>query len=142
MAVQSKDSAGASTGAPGETPAPVKQYDRTGWPRVVDPATTRPSSGQNQYGGASVIAPGERSSPNFLAQPFDPVLEKLIADGVTDDGTGRPSVAHGNDQLRALAAKNVPDHVGAQRRDVSSGSPGGTVPDKLGTSEYAPNKKP
>ena len=103
------------------------EMSRTGPGRAADRTS---HYGRGGYSGPSSLAPFERTQSAGaklgLAQNPDADLER-----VKDGHIGVP------DQLRDIGAKNVPINRGTR-----GASPGPKVPDKLGTSDSKPVRKP
>jgi len=143
MAFQAKGSpqTGLPRVAPGDaaktgmqkTPAPSADMEReTSWGRTNGP-------GSNGYDGRVVLDPGQRHVNDDLA-PSDPVRDAI---------TSRPRGALNadpnsaiNGQIRKLSGQNVPDHPFMSRRGPADGSPGATVPAKLGVVQEEPVRQP
>ena len=122
---------GNPTGHPSanKTPAPV--FDET----ARDKTFGRENYGSNAYGGPSSLEPGQCQKMSGIdAQNPDPILDLVQKQGLARDD--KPA----DRQLRDIGSKNVGPAHGHSRRGVSDGSPGSTVPDKLGTS-VAPNPR-
>jgi hypothetical protein len=118
-----------NTGAPGPTPAPT----RPSAPDVISAPRkgTAAGYGMNSDAGPVAIAPGAtRQSP--LA---DNLRASVDDDGVLDrvqrDGTARPAPDW---QTRTVSDKGNPAAHGMASRQSNSGSPGGTIPAKIGAS--------
>ena len=123
--------------------APAKGNAKSGSTPALTPAPIHQTFGgkgdqpygNDRYGGASSDPPGTNTTSGFL--PRDPVLEKVIAQGLRPDDD---SLVSG--QIRKIGDNNVPAHAGMSRRNVADGSPGSTVPNKLGLVEAQPVRKP
>jgi hypothetical protein len=89
--------------------------------------------GQNQYRGPSSVSVKDAALSNPDFSPPDGVRDSII-----QQGFGGPH----SDQLRTISEKNVPTHPAMQRRDVSSGSPGGNVPGSLSPVTENPVRQP
>lgn len=118
-----------NTGSPGPTPAPHAEFDRTAGQQY----------GENQFpgfqpkGGASSLNPGQKHTNDYLA-PSDEVRDTIIARGLNT----KDDASTANFQIRKLSDKTVPTHSAMASRAANSGSPGGTVPSKLGITQEAP----
>lgn len=125
MAVQSKQG---PTQAPNKTPAP----DEISRPRAGTPA----GHGQNGPQPSSVDPGKAVLSPlaaNLKSSVTDPALDVVIA-----RGTYKSQVVTDDEQLRQIAAGNVPSHD--SMRDPNSGN--AKVPPKCGFSSAEPIRKP
>jgi hypothetical protein len=123
-----------NTGAPGRTPAPD--------------AISAPRSGSGQgygangpVGNASSVAPGKRVVSTLaqnLEQSSDDgesVLQTVIAKGARMDDK--------NFQTRVIDPnQGCPPSYGMKLRTSGDGSPGGTIPSKIGASSAPLPKKP
>ena len=125
-----------NTGAPGPTPAPVREYD----PREKDRTMGRESYGSNAWSGASSLTPNQKAS--------SPLADALKAKNAEGDGGDllqhiiEKGVARNNDdlissQLRTVSKDQYPTTFGLAKRGSDSGSPGGVVPSATGHSPYS-----
>lgn len=118
----------ANTGAPGPTPAPT---------HVERNFHGDQPYGNNRYGGPSSDTPGKRTTSGFEASKPGPVLDQVMGQGLRSDDASPI-----NGQIRKLSDQNVPNHPAMSRRGPADGSPGATVPNKLGINEAQPVRKP
>lgn len=120
-------------GSENKTPSPTRPFDPltrkdSAWGRATTEGSGN-SPGANAYSGPSSMPPGTRADPPAISAqaPVDQVLEGLIRGGVKaldagDDWQTRPV---SNDQT-------VPTAHGLSKRGPADGSPGATIPEKIG----------
>jgi hypothetical protein len=143
--------------APGDAAA-------TGMPKSVAPdvisapRAAKSGYGMNSYAGPSSLTPMDDSNKgvSLLAANMkeagergsDPVLDAIVKAGtaamdvtLTGDAVMAADGAAGT-QIRKIAAGNVPDAHGMKSRQAGDGSPGGTIPSKIGASSAQPIRKP
>ncbi len=123
-------------GNSGDTAGPVKTPAPNNMGR-----TANTGYGNNQSSQASSLKPSERMAiqGGTLAQNEDAVLKTVIARGAGRDDSVE------NEQTRTMkdTTPGVPIHPAMAVRGPSSGSPGGTIPPRLGmNNSVAPIRKP
>jgi hypothetical protein len=89
--------------------------------------------GRNGFAGPSSLTPGER---------MEAAGARLATNEDVDLETVRTGAFGVGDQLRDIGAKNVPLHPSHAHRGASSGSPGGSIPDRTGASVEQPVRRP
>jgi hypothetical protein len=111
------------------TPAPVDREHSFG----------RESYGANAYGGPSSIAPGQTVTASLNVQDPsgqpDAVLKTVQARGLENDQVT------GNDQIRKISDKNVPNHPFMKAAN-DGGAPSGIMPGKIVTAQADPVRSP
>lgn len=129
-----------NTGAPGPTPSPTRPLPPGEFSPNRTAADRGNAYGENQSWAPPVLRPGQRSTSagvNIAPPDGDPVLERVINRGLGPRDDREP-----DDQIRQIAAGNVPNAWG-QRDANKGGAPAGSVPDKTDASATAnPIRKP
>jgi hypothetical protein len=129
--------------APGDAPA-------TGMPKSVAPdvisapRAAHSGYGQNSYAGPASLTPMDDSNKGVspLAANMKAASERgsdSVLDGIVKDGTARPAPDW---QTRTVDDKGCAPSYGMKLRPADGGSPGGTIPAKIGASSAQPIRKP
>lgn len=124
----------------GPTPAPTKPYVNP----TLAPRDFHGGYGQNNDTTPSSIAPGRA-----VSAPLADEIRRVNAQGdggdllgrIIERGTSRGAatdVELQSPQTRTVDATPYPAHPAMAKRGPDSGSPGGTVPSKLGASAFDP----
>jgi hypothetical protein len=126
---------GPNTGAPGFTPAPIKDAEIPGSFGKMDRGNR---VGQNQYPGASSLTPGQAAKADGLnidPPGGDAVRDRLQAKGLRSDKS-LPGVAA--DEMRDIGSHNVATHNAMRNPNAGNA----TVPGSLVPTPSNPPRKP